>query len=180
MSTDWAMPRRADACTGCQHPFAVGETFHAYLYESAEGYARLDFCGGCTPPPDRAPVGSWKTRRSEPVPRSARTFDRRAVYEVFEQLEDSQDARRAQFRFVLALLLWRKKTLRLERTRNDGDGEVWEFVHAAAGTLHQVRRPELGEEQLEQLSAQLEQLLTGDAQPAETAAAGPAEEVDHD
>ena len=172
MSADWAMPRRADACTGCQRPFAVGETLHAYLFESTDGYARLDFCARCPPPTDRVPVGSWKTRRAEPVKRLSQTFDRQAVYQLFEQLSDAQDARRAQFRFVLALLLWRKKTLRLERTGQDRDGEFWEFVHVAAGTLHQVRRPELDEEQLEQLSAQLEQLLTGEAQRAESAAPG--------
>lgn len=180
MSTDWTMPRRADACTACQRPFAAGEVFHAFLYEAPDGYERRDFCPGCPPPPDRTPIASWKTRRTEPAARRSLTFDRQAVYGVFERLDEAREPRQIQFRFILALLLWRKKVLRLTGTAANADGEVWEFTPAAGDGVHRVRRPELDEEQLEQLSAQLEQLLAGGAEPLEAAAAEPGEEVRND
>jgi len=80
---------------------------------------------------------------------------------LFRRLEDDQQPRKVQLRFLLALLLWRKKTLRLGHTEKTADGEVWEFVATATEDVHRVLRPALDEEHLEQLSAQLEQLLSG-------------------
>ncbi|MEW6250701.1 MAG: hypothetical protein AB1716_08625 [Planctomycetota bacterium] len=82
-----------------------------------------------------------------------------------------QDAieKRVRLRFVLALLLWRKKVLRLERTLALADHEVWEFV-TRTGAVHRVPRPQLDEAQLEQLSVQLEELLAGPDQADDTRA----------
>jgi hypothetical protein len=164
VSVDWTMPRRADVCAGCQRTFAVGEAVQAFLYDAAAGYERHDYCQTCQPPDQPAPLGVWKTRRPEPATRRVQPFDREAIYGFFERLEDAQKPHQVQFRFVLALLLWRKKVLRLERTVPNGEHEAWEFVAARTGTPHRVVRPDLDEHQLEQLSGQLEQLLAG--QPA--------------
>ncbi len=165
MSTDWSMPRRAEQCVGCRRAFDVGEIFQAFLYETDEGYERRDYCLGCRPPEDQTPIGSWKTRRPEPVAKKVQPFDREAIYAFFERLEEAEEPSQIQFRFVLALLLWRKKALKMERTVEEVGREVWEFLTPRTGVRHRVERPELGEEQLERLSGQLEQLLAG--QPGE-------------
>jgi hypothetical protein len=165
VNSDWTMPRRAEACCACQHPFAVGETFHACLYESASGFERRDYCTACPPAGDPPPLGSWRTRRPEPAAGRQAPFDREAVYGFFERLEDARGGQPAQFRFVLALLLWRKKVLKLEKTESTEAGEFWEFSVARGAAAHRILRPELDEAQLEQLSMQLEQLLAG--QPGE-------------
>ena len=159
MKQDWNMPRRAESCVACQRTFNVGETFRAFLYETREGYVRRDYCDGCPPDATMPPVGAWKTHRPEPTARKTVPFDREAMYAFFERLDDSADPPRRQFRFVLALLLWRKKVLRLDQTVADVTGEVWEFSAARGEATFRVPRPELAEEQLDRLSAQLEQLL---------------------
>lgn len=161
MSTDWSMPRRAEQCAACGHPFEVGEAFQAFLYEGEAGYERRDYCRACEVPAEPAPIGSWLTRRPEPVARKVQPFDREAIFSFFERLEDAKEPHQIQFRFVLALLLWRKKVLRLDGTRESEAGESWEFVVPRTGAAHQVLRPPLDEEQLEQLSNQLEGLLAG-------------------
>ena len=165
MKHDWNMARRAEACTACQHAFDVGETFQAFLYETPEGYARRDYCAACSPAAAQEAIGAWKTRRPELSAKKAAPFDREAMYTFFERLDDSDSPQRRQFRFVLALLLWRKKLLRLDQTVTEPAGEVWEFAAARNATTFRVPRPELDEEQLEGLSVQLEQLLAGS--PAE-------------
>jgi hypothetical protein len=159
LSTEWSMPHRADVCAACGRGFEIGETFQAYLYEAETGYVRQDYCQGCQPPSEPAALGHWKTRRPEPASKKVMPFDREAIYGFFERLEDAQEPGRVQFRFVLALLLWRKKVLKLERTVVDPAGEAWDFVAIRTGTPHRVLRPELDEEQLERLSEQLERLL---------------------
>lgn len=165
MTTDWSMPGRGETCAACQRAFEIGETFRAFLYETDGGYERRDYCLDCQPAEEPAALGSWSTRRPELAVKKVQPFDREAIYGFFERLEDAREPNQLQFRFVLALLLWRKKVLRLERTVKEGGREVWEFLTARTGAGHRVQRPDLDEEQLEQLSVQLEQLLA--AQPGE-------------
>ncbi len=178
MSSEWTMPRRASACAGCQREFEIGEALQAFLYDTAEGYQRLDYCTACAPPEDPIPVGSWRTQRPVPATKKVQPFDREAIYGFFERLEDAEHENQLQFRFVLALLLWRKKVLKLERTASVGDREVWEFTAAQTGSPHRVERPALAEDQLEHLSAQLEQLLAGQPGDLDVAADVTAEDRD--
>lgn len=163
MASEWNMPRRGEACVGCRRGFEVGEAIQALLYATEAGYERRDYCLECRPPETPAPLGVWRTRRPEPVVSKVQRFDREAVYSFFERLEGAREPDQVQFRFVLALLLWRKKVLKLERTTQADGHEVWEFVATRSGTAYQVARPELDEAQLERLSTQLERLLAGQA-----------------
>lgn len=163
MGKDWSMPHRTESCASCGRGFEIGETFRAFLYEAEAGYERRDYCAGCVPPDAVTPLGTWKTRRPQPSVSRARQFDREVTCSFFERLEDPQSPQQLQLRFVLALLLWRKKILKLERTLEAGGREIWEFHAPRNDVLHRVERPTLDEEQLEELSTQLEHLLAGEA-----------------
>ena len=81
------------------------------------------------------------------------------MYEFFRRLEADPRPDQIQFRFVLALLLWRKHVMKLGRTLTIGEREEWEFSIPGSGEVHRVARPDLAEYELERLSGQLEQLL---------------------
>ena len=89
----------------------------------------------------------------------SRQFDRRAIYALFRRLDPGSDPRRQQLRFVLALLLWRKKVVTLDRTRPSDAGEVWEFRDPRTEETFDVSHPELDDNAAEQLSQQLEAVL---------------------
>ncbi len=161
MTVDWTMPRRADACARCRREFAGGETFLTCLYDGQAGYERLDYCLQCPPADDRQAVGSWRSRRPEPTQKSAAAFDRQAISTLFEQLADDPSPERGRLRFVLALLLWRKRVLRFEESRSGPEGEDWAFVRVRDGVPFEVRRPEFDEAELQRLSEQLEGVLAG-------------------
>lgn len=161
VSNDWSMPPRTERCAACGHPFEVGEAFQACLVQAGEDYLRQDFCLTCPPPVDPQPVGVWRTRRPEPATRRLQPFDREAICTFFERLDDTDDPARRRFRFVLALLLWRKKILKLDHTRTTDQGEVWEFSMPRTSASYLVPQPALDVEQLEHLSEQLERLLAG-------------------
>jgi hypothetical protein len=166
------MPRRADRCAHCDQAFEVGETFQGFLYEGDETYERRDFHLACPVPVEPRPVAGWRTKRPEPTTPKAQPFDREAIFNFFLRLENPETPHQLQFRFVLALLLWRKKVLKLVGTAEDDGREYWEFHNVQGELTHQVERPALDEEQLEALSRQLEELL------ADTGAALTAAELD--
>ena len=162
MATDWEMPRRGDVCCVCQKSFEPGDDLRAYLFETPEGYQRRDYCLNCPEPTDPSIVGSWKTRRPLPAAKKTQVFDREAIFQLFTTLEDAEAPERIQLRFVLALLLWRKKVLKFVNTETRENRETWLYAMPKSDARYAVIRPDLGEEQLERLGEQLEALLTGE------------------
>jgi hypothetical protein len=156
------MPRRGETCLACRRAFEVGQTLRAYLFEAPAGYERKDYCGDCRPADELAAMGFWLTRRREPQARKAMAFDKAALLGFFERLENADTPEKRQFRFVLALLLWRRKALKLDDTRKVDGQELWRFSSASGERTYAVVQPDLNEERIEQLSRQLEQALSGE------------------
>lgn len=178
MAHEWNMPRQSPSCCACEREFEVGEAFGAFLYTAPGGFERRDYCAACAPADDAA-LAHWKTRRPAPSTRRAPAFDRETVFTFFSRLDDPDTPDKLQFRFVLALLLWRKKVLRFAETITDREGELWRFETPTGGQRYDVRRPELDETQIERLSAQLEQLLAGGPADAPAAPAADSTEPSH-
>lgn len=155
---EWQIPRSQQHCTGCQRAFDVLEALHAFIYDSSGQLERRDFCGPCSAQAPEGAVGSWRTRRPEPASRKTPVFDRQGLFEMFESLASSDDRQRCEFRFVLALLLWRKRVLKLQATDREGPLEIWQFIAPHTAQAYRVERPDLDESRIEQLSRQLEEL----------------------
>lgn len=161
MATDWQMPRRSEACQACNKSFAVGDAIRVLLYESPAGYERRDFCGTCEHPVEPPPLALWRTHRPAPSTRPAHAFDREAIFGFFLRMSAVEQPAQIQFRFVLALLLWRKRVLKFTDSRVENGAEAWHFVTVRGDQSFDVVKPELDEDQIERLSQQLETLLAG-------------------
>ena len=181
MANEWQMPRAGRACASCSRTFDADETFRASLYEARGTYERRDFCLTCSPPQEPAPVGTWQTRRpAAAAGKKAVAFDREAIYRFFQRLEEADTPEQRQLRFVLALLLWRKRVLKFTATLETDAGECWDFQAPAWGETHRVRRPALAEDQLERLSLQLDQLLSAGPAELDATTTAPAEGTVHE
>lgn len=168
MSQDWQMPRRGEACNACQAHFEPGTAFNAFLFETSAGYERRDYCLACPPPAEPTPVGYWRTRRPLPTVRKSAPFDREAVYGFFQRLHSAAEPHQLQFRFVLALLLWRKKVLKFIETIITDGAEAWRFIQPQSQEAFDVAKPDLDEEEIDRLSGQLEDLLAGGSEEMES------------
>jgi hypothetical protein len=113
----------------------------------------------------------WKTR----VPAAGEVkqkllIDNSALMQLLERLADAEGDERLAFRFVLALILLRKKLLRHDRTDRRGDGAWWVFTpkaDASKGPLGrwsdkrviEVRDAELDEAAVVAVTEQLGEVL---------------------
>ncbi|MBL8880802.1 MAG: hypothetical protein JNG88_16935 [Phycisphaerales bacterium] len=170
MSQEWNLPRHATVCGTCGHEFEIGASFRVFLSLIDGAFRRDDVCDACAEPGHGGVVGWWRTRRKAPPEKRTHAFDREAIYAFFSRLDDEAQIDKRQFRFVLALLLWRKKVLKLVEATNAEAGEIWKYVAIHDGKSYAVVRPEMDEQQMESLSEQLESLLAGsDATDGEAA-----------
>ena len=129
MSTNWTMPPAHRSLLCVPTTIRPRRGILRLSLRDQRRYERHDYCLNCGVPITPVPIGSWRTRRPMPRSSSVPTFDREAVYRFFERLEGSDEPQRIQFRFLLALLLWRKKVIKLERTMTLNDTEIWNSAH---------------------------------------------------
>jgi len=157
--TDWRIHRREGCCSPCGRAFEEGETFFSLLYLEEEALRREDRCpacfqdpsaGGAEPSPD---VLFWRARHvADKKARFAVDFD--AIEELFLALDGRRAGRQPELRYLLALLLLRKKRLKLVGVRRNATGEVL--------CVRRPRRQEEFEVQVFELDSERAQALRGE------------------
>jgi hypothetical protein len=159
MSTaGWEITKSAYICAGCNAELKVGQAYFSALAEEQTGFARRDYCTQCWGGiADKKFFSFWKTRRlkGDKPPR----MDAVAVFDFFSKLAESDSPDRKELRFVLALYLTRRKTLKLKGVKRDGEREVLEFCRPRRQEVFEVENPNLTEEQISAATARLKELF---------------------
>lgn len=158
-----------------------GDEFYTVLIEDGESFRRADYSlSAWTGPPD----GAYCYFRSRvPVKEKRRKLlvDDAVLMNLFERLADEVIPVRIQFRFVLALILMRKRLLKYEASELADGVEVWTMVTRRDHTRHSVVNPRLTDDQIEGVSGELSAILHGDTvqwvEEFEPATDDPAEDV---
>jgi hypothetical protein len=88
--------------------------------------------------------------------------DNEMLVSFFLRLADRSEAIRVHFRFVLGLILLRKRLLRYESTETRDGVERWRMTLASDKSAHEVVNPRLTDDQIEAVSAELGAILHGD------------------
>ena len=188
---EWKFAKASQACCLCQGSLNPGQPYYSALFMEATGkmFSRRDYCVRCFqggPPPDV--FYFWRAaqperERKDHDARRRPAVDLEYVLEFFKRLEEretlaEQDgmalsadsgtrAQRLVFRYVLALMLARKKVLVLEgKKAGSGGSEVHIFREKRGGQKHEVREPALSPEAIAAASAELGTLLGVTPPPA--------------
>ena len=81
------------------------------------------------------------------------------LFECFARLEDQLEQSRVRFRYVLALLLMRRKRLRLDEAKAEQGQELLLFRCVRSGSKHAVVNPQLTDEELETVQDEVFQAI---------------------
>lgn len=181
--TGYPIARPTGVCAATGRAIPVGETCIAVLVERADGQGmeRMDFDlaawqNGARPAAPLLLVGSWRTVVSAPDNKKQRFLDDDELLDLFEQLEGAEDPRRLAFRYVLALLLIRRRLLRHEGTSRDDAGRAVlrasrrKAASAEGGPVYHVTDPGMSDEGIAAAIDQLAEIM-----PPEGPGPGPAE-----
>ncbi len=77
----------------------------------------------------------------------------------FDRLGTETDPEKINFRFVLTLVLMRKRKLKYDNSRTEDGKEIWQLKVAAQQRTVEVVNPNLTEDKIEELSSQVGQIL---------------------
>ena len=155
--------RPGNRCAACDRTLAPGEPLMAALRETAEGFDRADVCPACWPAFDRAGVlAFWRAsvRLPSASARPNRFVDDELLCELFEKLADAPEPAKVNFRFVLGLILMRKRLLAYEASRADEAGrDVWVVRRRGRQDRLDLLNPHLDEQQVAEVSRQMGDVL---------------------
>jgi hypothetical protein len=159
---DWEINKPLGQCCGSGRKIEPGEEYYGALVEAEQGLSRQDFCGEFWER-EKPPVYCfWKTKLSPPNEKKELFISDDMLMAFFERLAPETEPEKVSFRFVLALVLMRKRRLKYDSTKMDGAREVWRLKISGDKDLVEVANPHLNEEQIEQLTAQIGQILQAD------------------
>ncbi|MEN0020269.1 MAG: hypothetical protein AAF747_05240 [Planctomycetota bacterium] len=128
-TSGYTIGRRTGLCAATGQPLEPGEAIEVVLAEHPERdeLDRLEFGveawdGGARPEPPLAVFAHWHSVAPEPNAKPRLLVEDAELMDVFEQLAEATERKRLVFRYLLALILMRRKALVLEGIQR-GDPE---------------------------------------------------------
>jgi hypothetical protein len=141
-------------------PIEPGEKFTAALRETSAGFERLDISLGHWDEFDRKDViAFWQTSMPRPEQKKKVFVDDAVLCELFDRLGTATEQNKLSFRFVLGLILMRKRLLVYETTRQEDGHDIWCVRQKGREEKLDLVDPKLNEQQMMEVSKQLGEIL---------------------
>ncbi|NUP97959.1 MAG: hypothetical protein HUU28_17515 [Planctomycetaceae bacterium] len=159
--TEWKFTKRQPACRHCQRTFEDTEPHISALAVRGEEVAREDVCLACWKTQvSRGDLFWWRTRHEEGKKRGI-ALNLEALEALFTRLEGQAAGALAELRYVLCLVLMRKRKLKIERVERDADGEALIVSRPRRSELYRVAVFDFSPEKIDELRTRLQEVFEG-------------------
>ncbi len=166
LDREYKIGARSRRCQACSREFGIGDEYLSTVVETAEEdrLSRQDFCPACWKPEAQPYFSFWKTRVPEPESADRKgppLVDLARLMQLFEHLAESPDEQARRFRYVLALVLMRKRRLRVVESRRGrgGKGDVLTLRETGSERRHVVEAPGISDDEIRSVADRLREIL---------------------
>jgi hypothetical protein len=162
---EWNIQSRAHACQACATPFQDRQSYHTLLFDQKAGYERVDVCEACwTSQYSQGATsrkgfishwqGLFELPQVQPEP-----IQKENAESLLRRLIERADPRHGAACYILAVMLERKRILKVkEQLRSEGR-RVFLYEQARTGDLFTITDPDLQLNQLESVQREVAELL---------------------
>lgn len=157
--SEWEIDKPLGQCYGTGRKIEYGEEYFGALAVTEQGLQRRDFCADYWLSQKPEVFCYWKTKMPHPGQKKARFVDDDMLMAFFERLAAENEQEKINFRFVLALILMRKRRLKYDSSQTSDNKEIWRLRVTGDKEVVEVINPHLDEAQIEQLSSQMSRIL---------------------
>lgn len=164
MTTDWTIQSRSHQCASTGQPFTEGEPFYTLLFYENGEFRREDLCEEAFKArnADIAPFSCWRGKYVPPPPPEAEPVSKQTAEDLLRQYMEESSPEHANARYILALMLERKRILKEVETKRGADGSLTRiYEHPKSGEVFIIPDPQLKLAQVAELQAQVADLLGG-------------------
>jgi hypothetical protein len=163
--TDWHIQSRAHACQACGRHFADKELYHTLLFDEKSDFRRSDICQACWEKQysegDRERKGFvsyWHGIYSLPTPPTD-PIKRETAETLLRKLIELNDPHYGPAAYILAVMLERKRLLKIKEQIVREDHRVFIYEQPSSGDVFTIVDPNLQLNQLEAVQRDVAALL---------------------
>ena len=159
MPEDYKIQRGEKKCGVCGKAFEELENYFSALYDRGEQFERLDYCAVCWPGETPEMFSFWQTRVPPKEEKKKLLVDDSVLMDFFLKLEGATDELKVNFRYILSLVLMRKKLLKFSDVKRDETGEFLVMEVPKEKTRFEIFNPQLSEEKIALLTEEVGKIL---------------------
>lgn len=162
---EWHIQSRAHACQQSGRQFHDGETYHTLLLDTKAGFERMDLCveafkeSGTELLSKANLVSHWKGIYEAPPPVPPDAIRKDDAESLLRKLLERREERHAAAAYILAVMLERKRILRVKGQSRDNGRRIFVYEHPKSGDLFSIADPDLQLNQLEAVQCDVANLL---------------------
>lgn len=167
MGKEYEISKASGLCVACNRQMQPTEEFMGAVRETDDGFAREDYCIPCWDArKGEIPQGAfavWKSEIPRPAEKKKLFVDDDLLINFFERLDGTEEPTKINFRFVLALVLMRKKLLIYDRMEKADGKETWLMHFKGKTDVQKVTDPHMDDEKIAEVSKSLGEILPNSA-----------------
>lgn len=176
MQQTWNIRSRSTECALSGHPFADGESLYTAIYFDSEtgGFIRRDIAIAAWEQEvsERTPFSFWKTQYEPHVVEEKPEIAQKENAQVLlTRLIEEDDPKTENSRYILALMLERKRILTPTSVKESEAGRMLFYENKKSGEVFIIRDPELHLHEIEQVQDEVATRLGFGGPAAEAAKA---------
>ena len=163
--TEWNIQSRAHTCAACGKSFADQESYHTLLFDEKADFRRSDICQACWQKQysegarDRKGfISYWQGVYTAPPP-PVDAIQRETAESLLRKLIELNDPRYIPAGYILAVMLERKRLLKIKEQLMCEGQRVFIYEQPATGDVFTIIDPALQLNQLEQVQRDVGSLL---------------------
>ena len=156
---DYQLQSGTRTCCVTGRILAPGEVCHSVLIQEGVQLVRRDYAHEAWQGPPEGAVGYWQSRIPVRDPSRRPVIDDDVLMECFTRLDGQTDARQIGFRYVVSLLLMRRKRLKFEDVDVKDGQEVLKLRCGRTKTVHEVVNPGLTGDEIQAVQDEVFKVL---------------------
>ena len=146
-------------CSISGRELKTGERFYSVLLEQSGKFQRRDYSSEVWHGPPEGTFSFWSGRIPETDQPRLPAINEDTLMECFERLKTNNEPDRIRFRYVVTLLLMRRKRLRFEEVVNEGGQNVLSVRCSRTGEVYRVVDPRMTDEEMTAVQDEVLQVL---------------------
>ena len=176
---EWNIQSRAHACQACGKGFRDKESFHTLLSDERRELLRLDVCETCWQAQHgqgaaerKGFISHWQGTYEAPPAAPPEAIKKENAETLLRKLIELNDAQYAASAYILAVMLERKRLLKVKEQLQRNGQRVFLYEQPGTGDLFTITDPNLQLNHIEQVQRDVAHLLEHGL-PGEPAVGGP-------
>ena len=170
---DWKIQARAQGCQACAQKFADKQAYYTLLFDRRHNLERLDVCPTCWETQygpganeRKGFISFWQGVFSAPAAVAPDPIQKESAESLLRKLLESGDHQYAAACFILAVMLERKRLLKVKAQSSHDHQRTLVYEHAKSGEVFAIEDPNLRLDQLADVQHMVAHLLEHGLDPA--------------